>query len=108
MGGSAGSDIKIALLRLPWAVLRFFGRVVRRFFITFGVLAALAVIGYVEFESIFEAIDARYADAIDADLGIDRNAIARLHDPAYFARQSTLVNEDLKQSPASPRPNIAS
>ena len=62
MGGSAGSDIKITLLRLPWAVLRFFGRAIRWFFVAVGVLAALAVLGYVEFESIIRMIDDRYAD----------------------------------------------
>jgi len=33
---------------------------------------------------------------IDASLHIDRKTIARLHDRAYFAQQSVLVNEDLK------------
>ena len=84
------------LLTLPWRVLRFFGRLLRRFFVTVGVLAALAVAGYVEFESIVEAIDARYADRIDGWLGIDETAIARLHDPAYFAQQSQVVTEDQK------------
>jgi membrane peptidoglycan carboxypeptidase len=81
---------------LPWRVVRFAGRIVRRFFVTVGVVVALAVAGYVHFESIVEAIDARYADRIDAYLGIDRKAIARLSDPAYFAQQSVLVTEDLK------------
>ena len=84
------------LLTLPWRVLRFFGRLLRRFFVTVGVLAALAVAGYVEFESIVEAIDARYADRIDGWLGIDETAIAGLHDPAYFAPQSQVVTEDQK------------
>jgi membrane peptidoglycan carboxypeptidase len=82
------------LLTLPWRVLRFFGRIVRRFFVAVGVLAALAVVGYVEFESIIEALDTRYASRIDAYLGSDRNAILRLHDPAYFAQQTVLVTED--------------
>ena len=56
-------DIKLErfLLTLPWQVLRFFGRIVRRFFVVVGVLAALAVVGYVEFESIVETIDSRYS-----------------------------------------------
>jgi membrane peptidoglycan carboxypeptidase len=61
-----------------------------------GVVAALAILGYVQFESIVETIDARYSDEIDAYLGTDRNAIARLHDRTYFAQQSKLVTEDLK------------
>ncbi|MFI4887551.1 MAG: transglycosylase domain-containing protein [Burkholderiales bacterium] len=81
---------------LPWAIVRFVGRLLGRLFVTVGVLAALAVAGYVAFEPIVDAIDARYADVIDARLGIDRHAIARLNDPAYFARQSVLVTEDRK------------
>lgn len=88
------SKVKLLLLMLPWRVACFFGRIVRRFFVAVGVLAALTVLGYVEFESIIETIDSRYARQIDAYLGIDRNTIARLHDRAYFARQSVLVTED--------------
>src|SRR5439155_375328 len=51
-------NFKRWLLTLPWALLRFFGRIVRRFFVAVGVLVALAVVGYVEFESIVETIDA--------------------------------------------------
>jgi len=81
---------------LPWAIVRFVGRLLRHLFVTVGVLAALAVAGYAAFEPIVESIDARYADVIDARLGIDRHAIARLNDPTYFARQSVLVTEDRK------------
>ena len=83
-------------LTVPWRVLRFLGRLVRRFFVTVGVVVALAVVAYFQFESIVEALDARYADEIDARLGIDRSAIARLRDRAYFAQQSMLVTEDLR------------
>ena len=89
-------NVQRNLLMLPWRLLRVAGRLVRRFFVTVGVVVALAVAGYVHFESIVEAIDARYADRIDAYLGVDRKAIARLSDPAYFAQQSVLVTEDLK------------
>jgi penicillin-binding protein 2D len=81
---------------LAWAVVRFFGRLVRRFFVAIGVVVVAAVVVYVEFESIVEALDARYAAQIDDHLGIDAYAIARLRDRAYFAEQSTLVTEDLK------------
>jgi membrane peptidoglycan carboxypeptidase len=90
-----GSVTRVALT-LPWRVLRFFGRLIRRFFVTVGVAAALVAVGYVEFESIVEAVDARYADRIDGWLGVDRTTIARLRDPAYFAQESVLVTEDLK------------
>src|SRR5438552_2863883 len=89
-------NFKRWLLTLPWALLRFFGRIVRRFFVAMGVLVALAVLGYVEFESIVETIDARYSMQIDAYLGIDKSTISRLHDPAYFAEQSVIVSEDQK------------
>jgi membrane peptidoglycan carboxypeptidase len=84
----------------PWALLCFASRIVRHVFLTLGgavaVLAALAIFGYAEFESIIEAIDARYWREIDAKLGIEKTAIARLRDPAYFAQQSTVVTEDQK------------
>ena len=90
------SKLKFVVLMLPWQLVCFVGRIIRRFFVAVGVLVALAVVGYVEFESIVEAIDSRYSSRIDAYLGIDGKAIARLHDPAYFARQSVLVTEDQK------------
>ncbi len=79
-----------------WAVVRFFGRIARGFFVVIGVLAVVAVVAYVEFERIAEEVDARYAGEVDSYLGIDVGAIARLRDRAYFAEQSTLVTEDLK------------
>ena len=90
------SKLEHVILTMPWVVVCWLGRLIRRFFVTIGVLVALAVLGYVELESIIEAIDARYGQEIDARLGIDRNTISRLHDPAYFARESSLVTEDLK------------
>jgi hypothetical protein len=48
----------------------------------------LGFVGYVGFEFIIGMVDSRYSREIDAHLGIDRNAISRLHDPAYFAEQS--------------------
>ena len=82
MEGGGAKNWKHVLLTLPWAVVRFFGRIVRRFFVALGVIAALAILGYVELESIIEAVDSRYADEIDDHLDIDRNTIARLHDRA--------------------------
>jgi membrane peptidoglycan carboxypeptidase len=84
-------------LSLMWAVVRFFGRILRRFFVVVGVAVVLGVVVYVEFERILEEVDARYADDVDRHLGIDASGIARLRDRAYFAEQSTLVTEDLKQ-----------
>lgn len=68
----------------------------RGVFIVIGVAAATAAVVFVEFEAIVGGIDARYADRVDAWLGTDRQSIARLDDPAYFAQQSVLVNEDQK------------
>jgi membrane peptidoglycan carboxypeptidase len=89
-------SLKLVVLTLPWALLRFFGRFIKRFFIALGVLVALIVLAYVGFELIVETIDSRYSEQIDAYLGTDKNAISRLHDPAYFAEQSVIVSEDLK------------
>jgi membrane peptidoglycan carboxypeptidase len=89
-------NLKRVALTLPWALLRFLGRVIRRLFLVLGVLVALGILGYVGFEFIVEAIDSRYSRQIDTHLGIDKNAISRLHDPAYFAEQSRIVSEDQK------------
>ena len=80
----------------PWRVLRFFGRLAAGFFVLIGVLVALAVVGFVQFEAIVAEVDSRYSGEIDAHLGIDKATIARLRDPAYFAQQSVLVTEDQK------------
>jgi len=90
------TNLKRFVLTLPWALLRFLGRIIKRFFIALGVLVALIVLAYVGFELIVETIDSRYSGQIDAYLGTDKNAILRLHDPAYFAEQSVIVSEDLK------------
>jgi membrane peptidoglycan carboxypeptidase len=90
------ANLKLLLVTLPWALVCFLGRAIKRFFIALGVLVVLGVLSYVGFESIVETIDSRYSSQIDAYLGIDRNAISRLHDPAYFAEQSVIVSEDQK------------
>ena len=90
------TNLKLFVLTLPWALLRFLGRIIKRFFIALGVLVVLIVLAYVGFELIVETIDSRYSGQIDAYLGTDKNAISRLHDPAYFAEQSVIVSEDQK------------
>ncbi len=82
--------------RVPWAILCFVGRFLRRFCLAVGIFVVLVVLGYVGFESIVEMVDSRFSEEIDAHLGIDKDAISRLHDPAYFAEQSVLVSEDQK------------
>lgn len=89
--------LKRVLLTRSWALVRRLGRIVRRFFVALGVLVALPILGYVEFESIVEMIDSRYSRQIDSYLGIDKNAISRLHNPAYFAQESMIVSEDQKE-----------
>jgi hypothetical protein len=96
MEGERGRSVKRYLLTLPWAVVRFFGRLTRSFFVVLGVIVALLVLGYVGLEEIIETADSRYSEEIDDYLGIDRSTIARLHDRSYFAQESTLVTEDLK------------
>jgi membrane peptidoglycan carboxypeptidase len=54
----------------------------------------VGALGYLGFESVVEALDSRYSERIDAELGIDKSATARLHDPAYFSAQSEIVSED--------------
>src|ERR1700745_3343854 len=90
--------LKHAVLTLPWRVACFLGRIARTFFVALGVLVALIIVGYVEFESIVEIIDSHYSREIDAYLGIDKNAIARLSDPAYFVQESVIVSEDQKEA----------
>src|SRR5690242_20100397 len=87
---------KLSPWMLPWRVVRFFGRLAAGCFVAVGVFVVLAIVGYVQFEEIVEAIDCRYSAEIDDHLGIDKATIARLRDPAYFAQQSVLVTEDQK------------
>jgi len=47
MEAGGGGNPKSNLLYLPWAVLRWIGRLIRRFFVVLGVLVALVVVGYV-------------------------------------------------------------
>ena len=96
MEGERGRSVKRYLLTLPWAVVRFFGRLTRSFFAVLGVIVALLVLGYVGLEEIIETADSRYSEEIDRYLDIDRSTIVRLHDRSYFAQESTLVTEDLK------------
>jgi membrane peptidoglycan carboxypeptidase len=96
MEGGWGKQLKRILLTIPWAIVRFFGRLTRGVLATIGVVVALVILGYVYAEEIFEAVDSRYFTEVDEHLGIDRTTIARLHDRAYFAQESTLVTEDLK------------
>ena len=91
-----GGNFMFIVLRVPWAILCFVGRVLRRFFLAVGVFVVLGFLGYVGFEFIIGMLDSRYSGELDAHLGIDKNAISRLHDPAYFAEQSVFVSEDQK------------
>lgn len=91
-----GGNLRITVLRVPWAILCLVGRVLRHCLVAVGVFVVLAFLGYVGFESIVGLLDSRYSSELDAYLGIDRNAISRLHDPAYFAEQSMFVSENQK------------
>ena len=72
-----GSKLKFALVDLPWAFARLVGRVVRRCLVAVGVLVVLAVIAYVELETIVEFVDTHYAREIDDYLGIDATHASR-------------------------------
>src|SRR5450759_4463036 len=91
-----GGNVMFIVLRVPWAILCFVGRVLRHFFLAVGVFVVLGFLGYGGFEFIIGMLDSHYSGEIDTHLGIDRNAISRLHDPAYFAEQSMFVSEDQK------------
>ncbi len=79
-----GGRSKFALLDLPWAFVRFVGRLVRRCLVAVGVLVVLAAVAYVELEAIVEFVDSRYAREIDNYLGIDARTIERLEGPDLF------------------------
>ena len=96
MKEQTGTRLKRILLTIPWAIVRFFGRLTRGVLAIVGVAVALVIVGYIYAEEIFEAVDSRYFTEVDEHLGIDRTTISRLHDRAYFAQESTLVTEDLK------------
>ncbi|MEO8442900.1 MAG: transglycosylase domain-containing protein, partial [Betaproteobacteria bacterium] len=91
-----GKNFVFTILRWPWAILCFAGRFFRRFCLAVGIFVVLGFLGYFGFEFIVGMVDSRFSEELDAHLGIDRNAISRLHDPAYFAEQSVLVSEDQK------------
>ena len=80
------SNLKRFFLTLPWALLRFLGSIIKRFFIALGVLVALIVLVYFGFELIVEAIDSRYSEQIDAYLGTDKNTISRVARPGLLCR----------------------
>ena len=90
------ANLTRVFMTLPRTLLRLLVRTTKGFLIVLGVLVVLGSVLYLELESIVEALDSRYSQQIDAYLGIDTNAISRLHDPAYFAAQSAIVSEDLK------------
>jgi membrane peptidoglycan carboxypeptidase len=87
-------DLKRVVLTLPWMLLRAVVGVIKGFLIILGAVVVLGALGYFGFESIVEALDSRYSERIDAYLGIDKRATARLQDPAYFAAESEIVSED--------------
>lgn len=90
------ADATPALASLPRRILRFTGNVVAHLAGTLTLVAALGVLGFIGFETVVEAVDGAFPGAIDARLGTDHRAIARLRDPAYFAEQSVIVSEDQK------------
>jgi len=96
MEGSTAAKLKRILVTVPWAIVRFFGRITRGVLASAGAIVVLIVLGYVYSEEIVEYADSHYGSDIDERLDIDRSSIARLHERAYFAQESTLVTEDLK------------
>jgi hypothetical protein len=99
---------KSSLWMLPWRVVRFFGRLAAGCFVAVGVFVVLAIVGYVQFEEIVEAIDSRYSAEIDDHLGIDKATIARLRDPATSHSSPCSSPKIRRPSPAFRHPNTAS
>ena len=85
-----------SVLGFFWDIVCFFGRLIRRFLVTTGVVAILTISVFFFAEEIIVRIDTWKPQFFDAQLGIERESIARLHDPAYFAEQSDFVSEDQK------------
>lgn len=71
-------------------------RFIIRSLITVGVVVVLMTAGYVFMEEIIRTSDSVMPEFFDKHVGTDRSIIERLHDPAYFAQQSSFVNEDQK------------
>ncbi len=109
MESAHGSKLKFALLDLPWAFVRLVGRLVRRCLVAVGVLVVLAVIAYVELETIVEFVDTHYAREIDDYLGIDATHASRGSRTQPISPSSPCSSAKTSgRSPASPRPNAAS
>src|SRR4051812_32030735 len=79
------------VIRVPWTIVCFVLRFLRRFCLTVGVCVVTVFLAYMGFESIVGMLDSHFSEQIDSHLNVDKNPIARLHDPAYFAEQSVLV-----------------
>ena len=84
------------LSRAAKAIYRFARQIPTRLFVAAALFAAVGLFGYVGLESIIGAIDSQFSRQLDDYLGIDKKAIARLGDRAYFAEQSMFVSEDQK------------
>ncbi len=89
-----GQSLRRVVLTLPRMLLRLLDGAIKAFLTALGVVVVLSVAGYLGFESIVEALDSRFPEQIDRYLGLDRNTISRLRDPAYFAAQTAIVSED--------------
>ena len=68
MEGSTAAKLKRILLTIPWAIVRFFGRMTRGVLASAGAIVVLIVLGYVYSEEIVEWADSRYHAEIDERL----------------------------------------
>ncbi|MEO7726946.1 MAG: transglycosylase domain-containing protein [Burkholderiales bacterium] len=71
-------------------------KIPRRVALVAGAMVAVGCLAYAGLEDIIGMADSRFSKTLDAQLGIDRNSILRLHDQAYFAEQSVFVSENQK------------
>ncbi|OGZ06058.1 MAG: hypothetical protein A2845_01430 [Candidatus Lloydbacteria bacterium RIFCSPHIGHO2_01_FULL_49_22] len=97
-GDRRESDLFKRLFLATWnfivGIVCFFGRLVRRFLVTVGVMVLLIGGCYFFAEDIIRGIDNWKPQFFDAHIGSDRVAVSRLHDPGYFAEQTDFVSED--------------
>src|SRR4051812_45382229 len=61
---------------------------IRRLLMCTGIAVVLLVAGYFSFETVTNYVDENGWVDFDKHLGTDKEAVLRLHDPAYFAQQS--------------------
>lgn len=96
------SSFKVFWVERIWPILRWvllipvlcwIGRLIRRFLLVTGIATVLGGVGFVYSPEIVSGFDALFPEFFDAQLGTDRSAIMKLHEPGYFAAQTDIISE---------------